>query len=291
MSTLLCLGFGYCARALAARLERRGWRVSGTTRSPEGVDALGREGFEACVFTGETPGEGIAEALETATHVLVSAPPGEAGDPVLAHHEDDLAAAPHVEWIGYLSTVGVYGDQAGEWVDEAGPLNPDDARSRRRVEAEKAWLAFGAASGKPMHVFRLAGIYGPGRGPLETLSKGKARRIVKPGQVFNRIHVADIATVLEASIARPNPGAVYNVTDDEPAAPQDVVTFGARLLGVEPPPEVPFEEADMSAMARSFYRKNKRVSNARIKQDLGVQLAYPTYRKGMRADAETLMEE
>jgi len=288
MSRLVCFGLGYCARVFAGRMRDKGWRVLGTSRGAERADALRAQGFEMCLFTGDAPAMEAREALEQATHVLVSIAPGHTGDPVLTHHADDLADAQRLEWIGYLSTVGVYGDHGGAWVDEDTLLRPKSERSVLRAGAEREWLEFGAQTDKAVHLFRLAGIYGPGRGPLENLRGGKARRIVKPGQMFNRIHVEDIATVLEASIAFPRAGAIYNVTDDEPALPQDVVAYAAELLGIEAPPEVAFEDADLSPMGRSFYGENKRVSNARIKDELGVKLSYPSYREGMRGLAAAL---
>jgi len=220
----------------------------------------------------------VARAIAAADHILVSLPPGDNGDPVLARHAAALAdAAPR--WVGYLSTTGVYGDRAGGWVDEESAIAPATERGRRRAAAEAAWLA----TGLPVHLFRLAGIYGPGRSALERVRAGRAQRIVKPGQVFSRIHVADIARTLAASIARPRLGRAYNLADDLPAPPQDVIAFAAELLGVPPPPEIPFGEADLSPMARSFYAESKRVSNARIKDELGVRLRHPDYRAGLRA--------
>jgi len=283
MSALVCFGLGYCARVLAKRLQDKGWSVLGTTRSTQRAVALRALGFEIAIFDGEQPGKDVQQALKQATHVLVSIAPGQAGDPVLARHTDDLALAERLEWIGYLSTVGVYGDHGGAWVEEDTALKPTSERSVARVAAERQWLNFGEAADKPVHLFRLAGIYGPGRGPLENLRRGKARRIVKPGQIFNRIHVDDITSVLEASIAHPRGGAIYNVTDDKPAPPQDVVAYAAEVLGACAPPEIAFEDAQLSPMGRSFYGENKRVSNARIKQELGVELAYPSYREGMKA--------
>ncbi len=283
MPELFCFGFGYSARALARRLLAKEWRVSGTVRSREGVAALAAEGFDAFVFDGRKADARVAEAVAGATHLLLSAPPDDQGDPLLLHHRSDLEQAPELRWIGYLSTVGVYGNHDGVWIDEDAVLKATQKRGRQRAVAEQAWLDFGAACGKAVQLFRLAGIYGPGRSAIDKLQAGNARRIIKPGQVFNRIHVEDIARVLEASIAQPSPGAVYNVADDEPAPPQDLVAFSAELLGVAPPPEMPFDTADLSPMARSFYGENKRVSNARIKQELGVRLAYPTYRDGLRA--------
>ncbi len=276
MKTLLSLGHGYSARALGRRLLAQGWRVIGTTRTAEGARALAAEGVEARIW----PGEDLPFA--EATHLLSSIAPGPAGDPVLAAHRDAIAAA-RFDWVGYLSTVGVYGDHGGDWVDEETPLTPATARGRARVAAEAEWQAI---PGLAPHIFRLAGIYGPGRGPFQKVIDGTARRIVKPGQVFSRIHVADIAAVLEASIAQPNPGRVYNVCDDEPAPPEDVLGYAAELLGLPVPPEVAYDEAAMSPMARSFYAESKRVSNARIKAELGVRLLYPDYRAGLSALAQ-----
>lgn len=276
--TLLSLGHGYSAAALARRLGA-GWRIIGTTRSPEKAARLRREGIEALVWPGTDLGPAIAEA----THVLVSIAPGAAGDAVLAEYADAIgAAAAHLAWVGYLSTTGVYGDHGGGWVDEGTPLLPTTTRGRQRLLAEEQWQALAARSGLPLHIFRLAGIYGPGRGPFEKVRNGIARRIVRDNQYFSRIHVDDIAAVLAASIARPDPGAIYNVADDDPSPPEDVLTEAARLLGLPLPPEVPFEEAEMTPLARSFYAESKRVRNDRIKRELGVRLVYPDYRAGLR---------
>jgi len=210
-------------------------------------------------------------------------PPDKVGDPVLDIHAEEIAAARGLRWIGYLSTTGVYGDRAGGWVDEDAPLQPTGERSRRRVVAEARWLDLYRHHGAPVHVFRLAGIYGPGRSALDAVRSGRAQRIVKPGQVFSRIHVSDVVQVLRASMANPNPGAVYNLCDDDPAAPADVIAFACDLLGVLAPPPVAIEQAGLSDMALSFYADNKRVSNRRIKEELGVSLLYPSYRDGLRA--------
>jgi nucleoside-diphosphate-sugar epimerase len=274
---MFCFGLGYSARALARRLAARGWEIRGTTRRPEKAEALAAEGFRVFAF-----GRGKSlppEALPGVTHALTSIAPDDTGDPVLDAHGADLGMLPSLAWAGYLGTTAVYGDRQGGWVDEETPIEPSLARADRRARAEAAWLD----SGLPVHVFRLAGIYGPGRNAFVNLRDGTARRIVKPGQVFSRIHVEDIATVLEASIARPRPGAVYNVCDDEPAPPQDVVAHAAELMGVPPPPEQAYETADLSPMARTFYRDNRRVRNERIKRELGVRLAFPSYREGLRA--------
>ena len=280
MPVLLSLGHGYSARALAARLLPRGWQVIGTTRSAGKAEALAAEGVEPLIW----PGEDAGPALERATHLLSSVAPGEAGDPVLATLGPEIgAAARHLQWVGYLSTTGVYGDHRGGWVDETTPLAPSTGRGMARMAAEAAWRALAGRAGLPLHIFRLAGIYGPGRGPFEKLRAGTARRIVKPGQVFSRIHVEDIAQALEASIARPDPGAVYNLCDDDPAPPEEVLAHAAALLGLPVPPEVPFEEAELSPMAASFYAESKRVRNERIKAGLGIRLRYPDYRSGLAA--------
>ena len=280
---LFCFGFGYCAEALMARLPRADWRFAGTIRDPAKRAALAARGVDVWPFDGTRPLADFPAALAGASHLLISAPPDEAGDPVLAHHRDDLARFQGLAWIGYLSTTGVYGDRAGGWVDEASALTPSGPRGRRRVEAEAGWRALQERFGLPVHIFRLAGIYGPGRSAFDALRQGRAQRIDKPGQVFSRIHVADIAQVLEASMRQPRPGAVYNLCDDDPAPPAEVVAFAAGLLGLPPPPLVPFERAALSPMARSFYADNKRVRNDRIKRELGVSLRYPDYRTGLRA--------
>jgi len=280
---LFVFGLGYSAMALARRLrDAGGWTIAGTRRSQAGLEELTQEGIEAHRFDGDAPlDEAGREALANATHILTSVPPDEGGDLVLRLHGDALAESAAL-WIGYLSTTGVYGDTGGEWVDESAPVKPSGLRGERRAAAERAWLALGEGTA-PVHVFRIAGIYGPGRNALAQLRAGTARRTEKPGHIFSRIHVEDIAAVLAASMARPNPGAVYNLCDDRPAPGPDVVTFAAGLLGVEPPPLVLFEEADLSPMAASFYADNRRVRNDRIKQELGVTLAYPDYEVGLRA--------
>lgn len=283
MSRLICFGLGYTARFLARRLQKQGWEVLGTTRSEKSAGKLKADGFDVRLYSGEQRSDELAAELTNATHVLLCIGPDEDGDPVLAHYGEDLEQAKGIEWAGYLSTVGVYGDHEGAWVDEETPPRPVSKRSVWRARAERDWLDFGEQSGLPVHIFRLAGIYGPGTGPQEKARSGTARRINKPGQVFNRIHVDDIASVLETSIAQPNPGTIYNVCDDEPAPPQDVVAHVCELLGIEPPAEVSFEEADLTPIGKSFYGENKRVSNRRIKEELGVALKYPTYREGMKA--------
>ena len=276
--TLLSIGHGFSARALARLLLDRGWRVIGTTRSAEKAEALRGEGVDALVWP-DAP-----LPLADATHLLVSVAPVGSGDPVLELAGSQIGAARHLKWAGYLSTTAVYGDHKGGWVDETTPLAPTTERGKARARAESAW----AALGLPLHIFRLAGIYGPGRGPLAKVRRGTARRIVKKGQVFSRIHVEDIAAVLAASIERPNPGAIYNVCDDSPSPPDDVIKHAARLLGLPVPPVVDLNSAEVSPMARSFYAESKRVRNDRIKDELGVTLKHPDYRSGLAAllDAE-----
>jgi nucleoside-diphosphate-sugar epimerase len=271
---LLALGYGYSAAALAATLPGE-WRRIGTTRSSEKAATMAAAGVEP-VDAGDTAA--MARAIAAADHVLVSAPPGPEGDPILSRYAAELIAA-RPAWVGYLSTTGVYGDRVGGWVDEDGALEPVNTRGIRRVEAERAWLG----SGLPVEVFRLAGIYGPGRSAFDRLREGRAQRIIKEGQVFSRIHVEDIAGALRAAIATPRPGRIVNLADDLPAPPQEVIAYAAGLLGLPPPPEVRFEAAELSPMARSFYGESKRVSNRRMREDLGYPPRYPDYRAGLRA--------
>jgi hypothetical protein len=283
---LFCFGYGYSAAALAGTVKGPTTRIAGTVREPDKAERLKQHGVEAFLFDGTAPLPCVADALRGSTHVLISAPPDANGDPVLRHHRADILGlvrcTPPLRWVGYLSTTAVYGDHGGGWVDESTPVAPTSERARRRVAAENAWLDL-VRDQVPVHVFRLAGIYGPGRNALVDARHGEARRIVKPGQVFSRIHVDDIAAVLDASMARPNPGAVYNVCDNEPAPGDAVVAYACQLLGLAPPPAIPYAEAapTLSDMARSFYADNKRVRNDRIKRELGVILRYPDYRVGL----------
>jgi nucleoside-diphosphate-sugar epimerase len=287
MNHILFFGLGFSAGVLAERLAHRGWRVSATSRSAAGAQAIGARGYRGLVFDGSRPLP--QEAFDGVTHVVDSAPPGDDGDPVLRQHARDFAArAQQFAWVAYLSTTGVYGDHGGGLVTEETPLTPNTERGHKRLLAETQWLNLWREHGLPVQVFRLAGIYGPGRNQLLSLLDGSAKRVIKPGQLFSRIHVEDIANTLEASIAHPNPGRAYNVCDDEASPPQDVVEFGAKLLGLPVPPDVPFDAASLSPMARSFYADSKRVSNERIVAELGVKLSYPTYREGLTALAETL---
>ncbi|WP_299152922.1 SDR family oxidoreductase [uncultured Tateyamaria sp.] len=275
--TLLSFGHGYSAKALTTLLLPQGWQIIGTTRSAEKADVLARTGITPMVF----PGEDMRAVIPSATHLLISAGPDADGDPVLRALGDVIAAgATRFEWVGYLSTTGVYGDHQGGWVDETTALTPSTRRGQWRKEAESAWAAI---PGLPLHIFRLAGIYGPGRGPFAKVRSGTARRIIKKDQVFSRIHVEDIAQIVAASVTQPNPGAIYNLCDDDPAPPQDVIGHAADLLGLPLPPAEDFETADMTPMARSFYAESKRVRNDRIKGELGITLRYPTYKEGLAA--------
>ena len=280
---LFCFGLGYTAEALARSLMADGWTVAGTYREAARRDDLAGLGIDAWLFDGERALHDPRAALAGATHLLASAPPGEDGDGAVFLHGLDIAEVESLGWIGYLSTTGVYGNHRGLWVDEETPVSPSGPRGRNRARAEDQWLEYWSSYGIPTQVFRLAGIYGPGRGPLDAVRQGRARRIDKQGQVFSRIHVDDIVTVLRASMARPDGGRVYNVCDDKPAPPQDAVAFACELLGVEPPPLVDFHDAELSAMALSFYADNKRVRNHRIKNELGVILAYPDFEAGLSA--------
>jgi nucleoside-diphosphate-sugar epimerase len=284
---LFVFGLGYTAQALIRTYRHRFSGLSGTVRTSDKAASLRAGGIAAHAL--EACDEAaLMDDLRRADAVLVSAAPSDRGDPILERFGDTLARASHRlsaghAWIGYLSTVGVYGDHGGAWIDETTPPEARSRRGRERVTAEAAWRDLGQRTGQPVHVFRLAGIYGPGRNALVKLARGEAHRIIKPGQVFNRIHVDDIASVLMASMSEPQAGAIYNVSDDEPGPPQDVIAYAAGLAGIAPPPEIPFESAHLSPMARSFYADNRRVSNRLIRRRLGVDLRYPTYREGLQA--------
>ena len=275
MNHLLCFGFGFSAQHLARRLDPSDWKISGTSRSSESATGINALGYEGLVF------DDLKTIPKTVTHILSSVPPDKAGDPVVRQFKGQLQArASNLQWAAYLSTTGVYGDRAGATIDETATIQPNGERGHRRVDAEKEWQTI---SNLPLHIFRLPGIYGSGRSQLDAVRDGTARRVIKAGQIFSRIHVEDIAGILQASMLLPNSGRIYNVADDEACPPQDVVTYACKLLGVEPPPEIPFEQADLSPMARSFYADSKRISNERIKQELNYKLKYPTYREGLKA--------
>ena len=280
---LFVFGLGFTGRRFAEAARGRFATIRGTVTDAEAARRLAAEtGFTLRAFGPKADDPAIAADLADSDALLVSAPPDAEGDPVLPHYAEAVAGS-RIGWIGYLSTIGVYGDQAGAWIDETTPPAARSERTRARLLAEEAWLGLGARTGKAVQVFRLSGIYGPGRNPIVKVREGRSQRIVKKGQVFNRIHVDDIATTLLASLDRPRNGAIYNVTDDEPTPPQVVIEHAAALAGLPPPPEVDFETADLSPMARSFYGENKRVRNRLIREELGVSLAYPTYREGLAA--------
>ncbi|MGL4636452.1 MAG: SDR family oxidoreductase [Beijerinckiaceae bacterium] len=280
---LFCFGLGFSAQALIANHRQRFASISGTVRTGDKAKRLHAEGINAMLYSGGAASGILESALDSCTSLLVSAAPDEAGDPMLRHLSEPLMASEGLKTIVYLSTVGVYGDQQGRWVDETATLNPGSERARRRVQAEQAWLAFGQKKGVAIQIHRLAGIYGPGRNALEDMKDGSARRIIKDGQVFNRIHVADIAGAAMAGFENATVSGAFNVCDDAPGPPQDVVAFAAELLGMPVPPDTPFAEAKLSEMGRSFYAESKRCSNARLKAELGYALRYPTYREGLTA--------
>jgi nucleoside-diphosphate-sugar epimerase len=278
---LFCGGLGYCATALHHHCAAQGWRSSASLR-----DAARAAAYQEI---GVTPVALTTEAIPAdVTHILLSAPPLEDGtDPLLSSIATAVeAGTSQIRWIGYLSTTGVYGDRGGDWVDEDTLPRPTSDRGARRLSAEIAWRALGDAKGVAVQIFRLPGIYGPGRSALDSLRDGTARRIEKLGQVFSRVHRDDIVQSLYASMLRPHAGRIYNICDDEPAPPHEVVSFAADLLGITPPPLIAYDQADLSPMARSFYEENKRVTNNRMKEELGVVLKYPTYREGLRACLE-----
>ncbi|MGR3292165.1 MAG: SDR family oxidoreductase [Paracoccaceae bacterium] len=276
---LLSIGHGYTARALAQVLLPKGWQIVGTVRSADKAAEIAAEGITPLIW----PDTDLSDAIHAATHLLTSVAPNQYGDPVLTALTGQISAAPGLEWIGYLSTTAVYGNHQGGWVDESTPPAPTTQRGHTRAKAERAWQALADKQNLSLHIFRLAGIYGPGRGPIAKVRDGTARRIIKPDQVFSRIHVDDIAQTLAASMARPSPGAIYNLCDDDPAPPQDVIAYAAELLNLPVPAAENWDTADMTAMARSFYADSKRVLNHRIKNQLGVKLIYPDYKSGLRA--------
>ncbi|MEC7490074.1 MAG: SDR family oxidoreductase [Pseudomonadota bacterium] len=268
--------------ALSRRLDAAGWTIRGTCRQAGRQNALSALGINAALFDGSRAMDhGII--LDGVTHVLISIPPDNFGDPAFRHHAEHIAESGSVKWVGYLSTTGVYGNQHGNWVDETTILKPSSTRSKRRVVAEETWRNWGADTGIPTQIFRLAGIYGPGRSVADKIKSGTAQRIAKPSHLFSRIHVEDVATVLAASITQPEQGGLYNVCDDEPATPSDVVAYASELMGRKPPPEISLDQANLSPMAKSFWADNRKVRNERIKDRLGVELAFPNYRTGLRA--------
>ncbi len=280
---LFAFGLGYSARHFLARFGASFDKVSGTVRSAARARELADENFEPLIFGPEGEDPAIAQLAAAADAVLVSVPPGVSVDPVLARFGHRIADLRRPQTIIYLSTIGVYGDRGGEWVDESFAPAPSSTRSQARLQAERSWAAIGKGKDKSVRILRLAGIYGPGRNALVNLKGGSARRIVKKDQVFNRIHVEDVSAAIAAALIYEGSEGVFNVSDDAPAPPQDVVTFAAMLMGIEPPPEQDVETADLTPLGRSFYAENKRASNRKLKEELGVELAFPTYRVGLEA--------
>lgn len=291
-SRLFIFGMGYCARALARILKEDSCEIAGTCREPEQREALRRAGYAVHLFQDGSSENEVRQGLARAENVLITIPPlATGGDLVWEAFQDDILHHPRLRWLGYLSTTGVYGNHDGDWVDEDSELKPIAEHHRRRWQAETRWREAFQSHGVPVHVFRLAGVYGPGRNPLEKVIAGQAKRIEKPGLVFGRVHVEDVAEVLKASMARPHPGTVYNVCDDLPAPPAEVTEFACGLLHRPLPPLVPFEQSHLSEMGRSFYLNNRRVSNRRIKEKLKVKLHYPNYKDGLRALLKSIPEE
>jgi nucleoside-diphosphate-sugar epimerase len=290
---LFCFGFGYTASFLSEKLMACGWKIAGTTTDPAKRDFLRKNGIESYLFDRNHSIPDPFETFSEVTHVLLSVPPDADGDPVFDAHGADLCNLKNLEWLGYLSTTGVYGDQNGGWVTEETPPAPASRRGSLRLKAEQQWQSLFINEKLPLHIFRLAGIYGPGRSAIEAVRSGNATRISKPGHMFNRIHIDDIVQVLIASINQPNPGAIYNLADDSPSPSHEVIQFACNLIGLSPPPLIPFEQAEMPPIVRSFYKDNKRVSNDRIKNELGVQLAFPDYHSGLQycLDVEKEMSE
>lgn len=278
---LFCFGLGYSALALAQLLLPEGWRIGGTTTDAAKLADLRAAGLEAHLFDSNRPLSDAGAILADATHILVTIPPCGDGDPAFDLHSEDIAAAPNLKWLGYMSTTGVYGNRNGDWIDETATPAPSSRRGDNRLRAEEHWHALYLLTGVPLHIFRLSGIYGPGRSALDSVRMGTARRINKPGHVFNRIHVDDIAQTIAASMAAPKPGGIYNLADDEPAPSADVISHACRLLDLPEPALIDHDKAHLAPMVQSFYKDNKRIRNDRIKQELGVVLRYPDYRAGL----------
>lgn len=284
---LFCFGYGYTCDYLGhALMEEGGWQVAGTTRDSNKRASLKKRGIDAHLFDYEIPLADPGHILKDVTHLLISTPPDDHGGPTYRMHEEDIVRMPNLKWMGYLSTIGVYGDRDGGWVDETAQVQPSTRRGTRRASAEKQWMDLARENNLPLHTFRIAGIYGPGRSALDSIRAGVARRIDKPGHAFNRIHVEDIVNVLRASIAKPNPGSIYNVADDDPVPSHVVIDYACQLLKRPSPPLIPFDKVDLAPITRSFYSDNKRIKNDKIKNELGVTLKYPSYKEGLKACLE-----
>ncbi len=286
---LFCFGYGYSCDALArSLLECGGWSISGTTRDVEKKCVMRDSGIKPYLFDAENAVPDPLYMMREVTHILISTPPSDLGDPSFLAHAQDIMRLPKLQWVGYLSTTGSYGDRNGGWVDESSTPRPTTQRGSRRLKSEEQWFSLYESYKVPVHIFRLAGIYGPGRSALDSIRSGVARRIEKPGHAFSRIHVDDIVQILKASMNHPAPGEIYNLCDDEPAPSHEVIDYACQLLGIESPPLIPFDSVDMAPITQSFYADNKRVRNDKIKNSLGVKLRYKNYREGLQAclDAE-----
>ena len=282
---LFCFGYGYVAEHLANALKAQDptWQICGTTRDTDKLSMMREDGIKAYLFSEETPFHDPLFIFNGATHVLISIPPNKQGDIVFQTHARDILNIPTVQWIGLCSSTSVYGDRDGDWVDETSEIRPTSERGSKRARAESAWLKMRRIAGIPINIFRLSGIYGPGRSAIDTVRAGNPRRIEKPGHAFNRIHVDDIVQTMIASMDQPQPGDIYNLADNDPAPSHELVAYACALLGKEAPELIPYSEADMAPMARSFYKENKRVKNDKIKNKLGITLKYPDYKAGLDA--------
>lgn len=280
---LFCFGYGYTASFLSDRLRQFDWQIAGTTTDPEKKVYLKKSGIDAMLFDQNHMINDPVRTFADVTHVLLSIPPGAEGDPVAEIHGLDLADMKHLEWVGYLSTTAVYGNLDGGWADETTPTAPTSRRGSLRTLAEDQWRSLYITDGLPLHIFRLAGIYGPGRSAVDSVRTGTAKRIDKPDHVFNRIHVEDIVQTLIASMNQPSPGSIYNLSDDNPSPSHEVISFACNLAGCDVPPLIPYDQTEMAPIVRSFYKDNKRVRNDKIKDALGIELLYPDYRAGLQA--------
>ncbi len=282
---LFCFGYGYCAEHLAKELlkDDGNWKIAGTTRDRYKKQELKESGIDGYLFDYDHPLGDPIHALRDTTHLLISTPPYSDGGPAFMAHAADIAKSSSIEWIGYLSSTSVYGNRDGDWVDETSELKPSTIRGSRRAAAEQQWYSLFRNHDIPVHIFRLSGIYGPGRSAIDTVKANVARRIDKPGQAFSRVHIDDVVQVLKASIEHPSPGSVYNVCDDDHAPGHKVIEYACKLLHYEPPPLVSFYEADLAPIARSFYTENKRVKNDKIKEELGITLKYPSFKSGLES--------
>lgn len=281
---LFCFGYGYSCEYLTRELlAEGGWTISGTTRDPEKKAELRAKGIKAHIFDFDKPMPDPLYVLNDVTHLLLSIPPDDEGDPSFNQYMRDILDLPRLEWVGYLSTIGAYGDRNGEWVDETAQARPTTKRGSRRWRAEQDWLSLFKKHKIPVHIFRLAGIYGPGRSALDSIRAGVARRIDKPGHAFNRIHVEDIAQIVKKSMDSPKGGEIYNVCDDMPAPSHEVIEYACQLLGLTVPPLIPIDKADLAPITLSFYKDNKRIKNDKIKADLGITLKHPDYKEGIKA--------